>query len=75
MSSLEDKLSASMQSPRRGSTAAGAAEKESKPAVTKPTRSSGTQSKDPAAAKGSPPVEDLNAGGGRSLNPPRIWPD
>ncbi len=73
MSNLEDKLSASIQTPRRraaGSAktapeAQAAARSENKP------RSAATVSsrREPAA------LADLNAGGGREINPSRIWPD
>jgi hypothetical protein len=64
-SPLENKLNASMQSPRRRSTPKTEAAPEGK------TSSPATSSK---AAK-SESVADLNAGTGRELNPERIWPD
>ncbi|MGC9238565.1 MAG: hypothetical protein ACP5D5_02760 [Acidithiobacillus sp.] len=73
MSSLEDKLSASMQSPRRSGGRSSTTEKTAEPAPAKPASGTRTQNKSPA--KDSVQIEDLNAGGGRSLNPPRIWPD
>ncbi len=63
MSNLEDKLSASIQAPRRRATPNPAEEKGETPVGTTP---SGARSHEPT---------DLNAGGGRGLNPPRIWPD
>ncbi|OFC59945.1 hypothetical protein BAE30_08420 [Acidithiobacillus caldus] len=73
MSSLEDKLSASMQGPRRSGTRTAASDKAAEAAPVKPATTTRASSKAPA--KGRVEVEDLNAGGGRSLNPPRIWPD
>lgn len=73
MSSLEDKLSASMQSPRRSGGRSSTAEKPAEPAPAKPASATRAPSKSPV--KDSMQIEDLNAGGGRSLNPPRIWPD
>lgn len=66
MSSLENKLSASMHKPRR-------------PAGTgKPSESAPTVRDEKAPSK-TPHKEhepgDLNSGGGRERNPERIWPD
>ncbi|MEY2341673.1 hypothetical protein AB4090_06145 [Acidithiobacillus sp. IBUN Pt1247-S3] len=68
-SQLEDKLNASMQSPRRRSSAKAtttAAEKDAVPASSARTTATKTKRE---------PVADLNAGTGRELNPQRIWPD
>ena len=67
MSSLESKLSASLQSPRRHS---GSHKESDADHASKPEKSS--HKKDPASDHGSP---DLNDGGGRGRNPERIWPD
>ncbi len=67
MSNLEDKLSASIQTQRRrpGTNKPGGGEKgEAAPPAEKPRDQ-----------KARPQEDDLNAGGGRSPNPPRIWPD
>lgn len=67
MSSLESKLSASMQSSRRRSgTPAGGPENEHPGEQEKPSHKGAVES------QGS---TDLNAGGGRERNPGRIWPD
>ncbi len=67
MSSLESKLSASMQSSRRrGGTPTGESKNEH---VAEHEEAS---HKGPAESQGS---ADLNAGGGRERNPGRIWPD
>lgn len=66
MSNLEDKLSASIQTQRRrpGAGKPGEADKgDVKPAT--------PNAQEPAGTK----EGDLNEGGGRSPNPPRIWPD
>ena len=68
MSNLEDKLSASLQSQRR------------RPGV----KTSETDKPAPAPVSGADKDRgretradevDLNAGGGRGVNPPRVWPD
>ena len=67
MSSLESKLSASMQSSRRrGGTPPNGAETEHPREHEKPSQKGSIES------QGS---TDLNAGGGRERNPGRIWPD
>lgn len=67
MSSLESKLSASLQSPKRGSGASKGSEAEQASKNQNPS-----QHKSPVPDAKSP---DLNAGGGRGRNPERIWPD
>ncbi|MBU2754128.1 hypothetical protein HFU84_09965 [Acidithiobacillus sp. CV18-2] len=71
-SQLENKLNASMQSPRQRSTSKTAA-----PAASKEKESSiGSAKKaSPSSKSKAESVADLNAGGGRELNPQRIWPD
>ncbi len=67
MSSLESKLSASMQSSRRrGGTPTGGSENEDSAEHGKPSHKGSAESQGSA---------DLNAGGGRERNPGRIWPD
>lgn len=71
-SALENKLNASMQSPRRRSTTAKspvAAESEST------SKTAASLSSKARVAKTAEASSDLNAGGGRELNPQRIWPD
>ncbi len=67
MSNLESKLSASLQNPRR------------RPGADKGHEAgNGPEEKKAAEARAPAPgreVADLNAGGGRGVNPPRIWPD
>ncbi len=65
MSNLEDKLSASMQAPRRRTGG---------PAK---TADQGRSPQTPAPTGSAQPVRDadLNHGGGRATNPARIWPD
>jgi len=65
-SPLENKLHASMQSPRRRSTPKTEAAPESKTSSSPATSSKAAKSE---------AVADLNAGTGRELNPERIWPD
>lgn len=67
MSSLESKLSASLQSSRRRSEPAKATEHEhpSKQEKAHPKQHPATDHKS----------TDLNDGGGRGRNPDRIWPD
>lgn len=67
MSSLESKLSASMQSSRRrGGTPPNGTETE-QPRGHEQTSQKGSAENQVSA--------DLNAGGGRERNPGRIWPD
>ena len=68
-SHLEDKLNASMQRPRRRSSA--------KPttAVTEEASEATSGTRASSTAMQNEPVADLNAGTGRELNPQRIWPD
>ncbi|MDD3759664.1 MAG: hypothetical protein PHO57_02390 [Acidithiobacillus sp.] len=71
-SQLENKLNASMQSPRRRSTSKADTLVQSKA----PESSSGSVKKAPPSSESkAESVADLNAGGGRELNPQRIWPD
>jgi hypothetical protein len=78
MSNLENKLNASIQSPRRRTPAAStnstpAADAEKTTTINKlETISKPAQKSTP---KETPGVSDLNAGGGREINPQRIWPD
>ena len=72
-SPLENKLNASMQSPRSRSTAASKAPAAAK-SETGTTTSSATAKKT-SSKPSNEAVVDLNAGGGRELNPQRIWPD
>lgn len=78
MSNLENKLNASIQSPRRRTPAAATA---STPAAGSEKTTTGnklaTSSKpvQKSTLKATPAVSDLNAGGGREINPQRIWPD
>ncbi|MEL5849471.1 MAG: hypothetical protein U7M05_08930 [Candidatus Igneacidithiobacillus chanchocoensis] len=65
-SPLENKLNASMQSPRRRSTSKVEAAPEGKTSSSPATSSKAAKSE---------AVADLNAGTGRELNPERIWPD
>jgi hypothetical protein len=78
MSNLENKLNASIQSPRRRTPAAGttstpAAGTEKTTTGNKPATSSKPAQK--STPETTPAVSDLNAGGGREINPQRIWPD
>ena len=71
-SQLENKLNASMQSPRRRSTSKADTPVQSKA----PEPASDSARKAPQSSKSkAESVADLNAGGGRELNPQRIWPD
>ncbi len=67
MSNLEDKLSASIQTQRR------------RPGANKPGEGDKGDAAPPAErprVQGAGAKEaDLNEGGGRGPNPPRIWPD
>ncbi|WP_298140126.1 hypothetical protein [Acidiferrobacter sp.] len=64
MSNLEDKLSASLQTQRR------------RPG-TKPAEAERPAAPDAGGKGMATPADeaDLNAGGGRGVNPPRVWPD
>ncbi|PKY10367.1 hypothetical protein B1757_09690 [Acidithiobacillus marinus] len=71
MSNLENKLNASIQSPRRRSPTAAST-------TTPASAEKPAASKKPApktAPKVAPVLSDLNDGGGREINPQRIWPD
>jgi hypothetical protein len=65
-SPLENKLHASMQSPRRRSTTTKTATAQEEGKAPSSPSSKGTKNT---------AVADLNAGTGRELNPERIWPD
>lgn len=68
MSNLENKLNASIQSPRRRTPATGTPAQGEKSPVTPKTAPK-------LDSKVLDEVVDLNAGGGRETNPQRIWPD
>lgn len=66
MSNLEDKLNASLQAQRRRpGTKSGDIDKVAPAADVKKDQGSGARADE----------VDLNAGGGRGVNPPRVWPD
>lgn len=66
MSNLEDKLSASLQTQRRRpGTKTGEGDKSGPAAGAENAKSRETHADE----------VDLNAGGGRGVNPPRVWPD
>ncbi len=74
MSNLEDKLSASIQTPRRRTGGSAAKTAPDAPAAASPEKKpqpapSSSRRREPAGPA------DLNAGGGREINPSRIWPD
>lgn len=66
MSNLEDKLNASLQAQRRRPGTRGSGMDKAAPAE------GGNKDKDGEARVDE---VDLNAGGGRGVNPPRVWPD
>ncbi len=66
MSNLEDKLSASLQTQRRRpGVKTGEGEKPAPAPVSGADKGRETRADE----------VDLNAGGGRGVNPPRVWPD
>ncbi|WP_414041630.1 hypothetical protein ACJU26_06150 [Acidithiobacillus sp. M4-SHS-6] len=75
MSNLENKLNASIQSPKRRSPAAASTATSASAAAPSSKSAPSNKPAQKTTPKAAPDLSDLNAGGGREINPQRIWPD